>query len=140
MADTLKVNKTFTFNIKTELVTSTQFKSTYQGVKLVSMLSASEAIKYTDVYTLHTHAKEVSASNTTSGVSSLPTDANDCTFLLFKNSSDENLILAEEYIDLTTVALSSQSALRLYIPEVEDVDVDTIINFIKSLGYVPTKE
>lgn len=132
MADTLKVNREYTFNIKGNLANSILFKNTYQGVKLISIMSASEAAKYSDVYTLHKNARE---NDTT-----LPSDANECSFLLFKNSSNETLILAEEYIDLTTVALSSKSDLKISIANVEDADVDVILNYIKSLGYVPVKE
>ena len=132
MADKLKVNRTYTFNIANGLSNSSLFKSGYQGLKLISMINASEASKYVDVYTLHKNA----TAQDTSG--SIPKSADDCTFLLFKNSSDETTVLAEEYINSDSIAISSKQHLTFEVVDVEDEDQEIITNFIKSLGYNPT--
>jgi ribosome-binding ATPase YchF (GTP1/OBG family) len=132
MADKLKVNRTYTFNIKNGLSSSTLFKSGYQALKLISMINASEASRYVDVYTLHKNATAIDTSG------SIPKSADDCTFLLFKNSSDETTVLAEEYIDSDSIAISSKQHLTFEVVDVEDADQEIITNFIKSLGYNPT--
>ena len=131
MSTGFKINRTFDFEVIQELINSVIFKNKYENMKLISILAAPEAMKYADVYTMHKNALE----NVTSGT--LPTSANDCTFLLFKNSSDETFVIAEEYVESTTIKITSKETLAITIANVESEDKETILSFIRSLGYSP---
>lgn len=129
-----KVNRTFNFSPKTQLYSNMLFSASYNGLKLVSIISAEEAAKHSDIYTIH---KNVLAaySQDTSTTCDIPTSVEDCSFLLFKTGKDQTFVIAEEYIDSSTIVVSSKRTCIYTVYNVEDSDIDTISNFIKSLGY-----
>ena len=114
-----KVNRTFNFSPKTQLYSNMLFSASYNGLKLVSIISAEEAAKHSDIYTIH---KNVLAaySQVTSTTCDIPTSVEDCSFLMFKTGEDQTFVIAEEYIDSSTIVVSSKRTCIYTVYNVED--------------------
>ena len=128
-----KVGKSFNFSPKISISGNTLFSTSYLGLTLEAMITASEASKYADVATIH---KNVLASLTEENIGNdIPANVSDCTFLLFNTPSDGKLVIAEEYINSNSITESSYRNATFVVAKMEDEDIDTVKSYIKSLGY-----
>lgn len=102
--------------------------NTYSNMKVVGMMSHTEAIKYRDVLTLHETVKPL-----ITGLSDSVTDLN---YILFVNMiSQEELLLAEEYINPSSVKTVENISINVAFSNVTTEDLAVIRNAIAELGY-----
>jgi hypothetical protein len=92
-----------------------------------AILNADEAIKYRDIVTLHEKMKVA--------VSGLPNSVKDCTFYLLENTSGDRIVLANEYIDQSTVTLVTSVTINISVFNSLTTDVAILRARLQELGY-----
>ena len=99
----------------------------YRAMKVISMMTATEAVKYRDIYTLH--------SSLIDHIPNLPTDANDCVFVLFENQDKIKIVLALEYIDINSIELVETTNIEIKLFNTNTDDLAIIRSRLLELGY-----
>lgn len=122
-AITMELNKVYNFNTLAPAILGTSFTN----MKVKGIMTATEAMKYRDIYTLH--------NNLLSTITGLPTNINDLTFILFKNLDGIDTMLALEYIDGFTIKLVSTTNIRIEILNTSTNDVGILRTRLLELGY-----
>lgn len=119
-----KLNKTYNFRT----LVPTVLGESYTMMKVKAMLTASEAVKYRDIITLHNQLK--------TKITALPSSVEDYSgFILFVNSSGENVLLADDYIDTYSVVEVKSITIQIVIPDCDTTDVNVLRTSILELGY-----
>lgn len=119
-----KLNKTYKFTTLVPAILG----ETYTNMKVKAILTASEAVKYRDIITLHNQLK--------TKITALPTSVDDYSgFILFVNSSGEQVLLADEYIDTYSVVEIKSITIQLTIAGCDSTDVNIIRTRLLELGY-----
>ena len=118
-----ELNKIYNFNTLAPAVLGTSFTN----MKVKGIMSASEAMKNRDIYTLH--------NNLLTTITGLPTNVNDLTFILFTNLDGVDTMLALEYIDTFTVVLVSTTNIRIDVLNTTTNDVSILRTRLLELGY-----
>jgi hypothetical protein len=119
----LEINKVYNF---TTLAPS-RLGSVYNEMRVKSIMSATEAMKYRDIHTLHNNLIPV--------ISNIPVNTGDCTFVLFENTDNEKVVLAIEYLDPASIILVTSVNIRIEITDATSEDISLINMRLKELGY-----
>lgn len=101
--------------------------SNYKNMKVKSIMTSEEAVKYRDIQTLHTKLKPV--------ITAIPNNVDDCTFILFETTDKDNLLLAYEYIDHQSISLVTTTNVRIEIYDTAVADLSVLRNRMLELGY-----
>lgn len=120
---TFSINKVYNFNT----LAPTILGLSYENMKVISMMAAEEAMKYRDIYTLHTSLVPT--------ITGLPTNAGDVTFMLLENKVGERTVLAIEYIDPISVTQVTTINIRVELLDVTTDDLAIVTARFKELGY-----
>lgn len=118
-----QINKVYNFNTLAPDILG----SRYEGFKVKSMMTAEEAMKYRDIYTLH--------QNLVPAITGLPINAGDCVFMLLESKDKETTILAIEYIDPASITLVETINIRVELLDVSTDDLAVVTSRFKELGY-----
>lgn len=119
-----KLNKTYKFTTLVPAILG----ETYTNMKVKAILTASEAVKYRDIITLHNQLK--------TKITALPTSVDDYSgFILFENSSGEVVLLADEYIDTYSVVEIKSITINLTVFDCDSTDINIIRTAMLELGY-----
>jgi len=119
----MNINKTYNFTTLAPAILGSEF----QLMKVKAILTATEAVKYRDILTLHNTLTPV--------ITGLPVSINDCTYYLFENSEKELVLLALEYIDYNSILEVESTNIRIEIFNTTSDDVSIIRNRLLELGY-----
>lgn len=100
----------------------------YKNVKVKSIMSATEAVKYRDIVVLHTSVKGV--------VDSLPASINDCTYLLLEKHDEAHteVVLAVEYIDPYSITEVNTVNIGVKVYDTDDFNIALIRTTLKEIG------
>ena len=121
----LEVKKTYTFSVLTDLIPLLGAK--HSLMKVVAILTADNALRYGDIYTLHNQILGF--------VKSLPSNCSELTYLLLEKTNKEQLVLAYEYIDEKTIKEVTSIDLQVTIRNCSNQDIQTINKLLKEAGY-----
>jgi len=121
--DKIKINRVYNFDTLAPSILGT----TYKDMKVKAILSANEAIKYRDIYTLH--------NNLTTAILGLPQDVGDCTYVLFEDRDNKKTVLALEYIDPFTITEVVTTNVRVELYNTDNLDVSVLRTRLLELGY-----
>ncbi|MCI4437749.1 MAG: hypothetical protein JHC33_13165 [Ignisphaera sp.] len=119
----MNINNTYSFFTLSPTILGTQ----YTNMAVKAILNADEAIKYRDIVTLHEKMKVA--------VSGLPNSVKDCTFYLLENTSGDRIVLANEYIDQSTVTLVTSVTINISVFNSLTTDVAILRARLQELGY-----
>ena len=101
----------------------------YNNMKVDGLVTASIASKHMDIYSRH---KQL-----TTLIPGLPTDANNCTFVMFTNvSNNETVILALEYIVTASIVSTEAVTLTVTIPNSSPADGPVIREALRKVGII----
>ena len=117
------INKVYNFNTLAPDILGDR----YEDFKVLAMMTADEAMKYRDIYTLHQNLVPV--------ITGLPVNAGDCVFMLLENKDGETTVLAIEYIDPVSVRLVTTINIRVELLDVSTDDLAIVTARFKELGY-----
>lgn len=123
----MDIKKTYNFNT----LASTILGASYKNMKVEMTMTAKQAVKVVeggvDIYTKHKTLR-----NTITG---LPVNADDCTFLLLKNTiTNEPLVIAIEYIDLNSVVEVNTVTAHFTVNNIDTQTVSIVSNMLKEIG------
>ena len=126
--DTLEINKKYSFTTKYPSILGGKFKNMQlEGLDL----SYNLAHKYGDVQVMHANIKAIADIH--DSIKNL--NVSNLTWLVFLNlDTNEHLVIAKEYIDLTSVAGTGDS-FTFTISNITDIDVAVIKKALSELGY-----
>lgn len=119
----MNINTTYSFFTLSPTILGTQ----YTNMTVKAILTSDEAIKYRDIVTLHEKMKVV--------VSGLPNNVKDCTFYLLENTSGDRIVLANEYIDQSTITLVTSVTINISVFNSLTTDVAILRARLQELGY-----
>lgn len=122
---TFELKKTYNFNMKNELVPILGDK--FKLMKVKGLLTADQAVKYTDIATMHQQLKPL--------LTSLPTNTSDMSYVLFETHNSDQVVYALEYIDLTSITEVDGINIRINIANCSTQDLATLKTAILELGY-----
>ena len=120
---TFNLHKVYNFNTLAPAVLGTSFTN----MKVKGIMSATEAMKYRDIYTLHNNLVNV--------ITGLPQNVNDLTFILLTNIDGVDTVLALEYVDSTTIVLVTSTNIRIDINNTTTADLGILRTRLLELGY-----
>ena len=117
------LNKIYNFSTLMPSVLGTSFKS----MKVKGVLTSQEAVKYRDIATLHATVLPM--------LSGLPKRIEQLSYIIFENIDGEQLLLAYEYIDISSIVEVKTVNIRVDILEANTDDILIIQERLKELGY-----
>lgn len=123
MADTLQLNKIFTFNTLAPAILGAQIKN----AKLIGIVDYTTANNYMNVDVQFRAVYPALPANT-------PNRPEMCTYYRFRSESGEPIILADQWIDTNTVTLVEHVNLQVNIANASLSDVSTIRDALNALG------
>lgn len=126
MASTFELRKRYNFSTKAPAILGAE----YRNVMVESIMTADEAVKHTDILTVHEQIKVVL---------NLDIEATNCTFIKFKTLDGESVILALEYINSDSIVEVKTINIRVDILEANTEDILIIQERLKELGYANFK-
>jgi len=118
-----EINKVYNFTT----LAAARLGSLYTDMRVKSIMTATEAMKHRDIYTLHNNLVPV--------IPNLPVNAGDCVFLLLENTDGESTVLALEYIDPVSVILVTSVNIRIELTDASSEDISLLNMRLKELGY-----
>lgn len=120
-----ELKKSYNFNIKSEAAGIIGEK--YKLAKIKGIITSEEAVKYTDIATMHETLKPL--------ITTLPDSVNDLSYVLFETQDGDQKVLALEYIDVNTIVEVKSINLRAQILGVSTDDIAIIKSALSELGY-----
>lgn len=123
------LKKRYNFNSQPELSAIIGEKFTMFKVK--SLMTAEEAVKYTDIVTLHTTCRPL--------IATLPDSIHDLTYVLFEDVNKNLTTLPLEYIDLNTILEVQSINIRLQLYDANTEDLTILKTTLLELGYANFK-
>lgn len=117
-----EIGSSYTFNTVAPSILNSEFKN----MVLKSIMSASEAVQYIDVYSIHSQIKQLPNLN-------IPTRASDLHYLKFLSPNGGYVYIAREY--LTSVQLVSNKQLVVTINNYTASDYTLIEETMRKLGF-----
>ena len=117
------LNKIYNFSTLMPSVLGTSFKS----MKVKGVLTSQEAVKYRDIATLH--------ATVLSMLSGLPKRIEQLSYILFENIDGEQLLLAYEYIDISSIVEVKTINIRVDIFDTNTEDINILRTRLVELGY-----
>lgn len=118
-----KLKHTYNFNTLAPAILGEKFSM----MKVKAIVTADEAVKYSDIYTTFTTLK--------TEISNLPDNITDLTFILFTNEDGDKSVYALEYINPDTVVEVEGVNIRVEVRGVTSDDLITIKTKLIELGY-----
>ena len=122
MAGTFELRKQYNFTTKAPAILGAE----YRNVMVESIMTATEAVKYSDVLTLHEQIRTVL---------NLDLEVANCTYIKFRTLDGETVILALEYINSDSIVEVKTVNIRVDILEANTDDILIIQERLKELGY-----
>ena len=122
MAGTFELRKQYNFTTKATAILGAE----YRNVMVESIMTATEAVKYSDVLTLHEQIRTVL---------NLDLEVANCTYIKFRTLDGETVILALEYINSDSIVEVKTVNIRVDILEANTDDILIIQERLKELGY-----
>lgn len=122
MAGTFELRKRYNFTTKAPAILGAE----YRNVMVESIMTATEAVKYSDVLTLHEQIRTVL---------NLDLEVANCTYIKFRTLDGETVILALEYINSDSIVEVKTVNIRVDILEANTDDILIIQERLKELGY-----
>lgn len=122
MAGTFELRKRYNFSTKAPAILGAE----YRNVMVESIMTATEAVKYSDVLTLHEQLRTVL---------NLDIEVTNCTYIKFKTLDGETVIIALEYINSESIVEVKTVNIRVDILEANTDDILIIQERLKELGY-----
>ena len=117
------LNKIYNFSTLMPSVLGTSFKS----MKFKGVLTSQEAVKYRDIATLHATVLPM--------LSGLPKRIEQLSYILFENIDGEQLLLAYEYIDISSIVEVKTINIRVDIFDTNTEDINILRTRLVELGY-----
>lgn len=118
------IGQTYNFNTLAPAILGASF----QNSKLVGMLSYDQAVKYTNI----DQQAQIVYPALPQGT---PTDPTSYIYLVFETSAQTTVVLANVWINETTIAPSSSTTITVVIAGVTLADVQPIRNQLLQMGY-----
>ena len=122
MAGTFELRKRYNFTTKAPAILGAE----YRNVMVESIMTATEAVKYSDVLTLHEQIRTVL---------NLDLEVTNCTYIKFRTLDGETVILALEYINSDSIVEVKTVNIRVDVLEANTDDILIIQERLKELGY-----
>ena len=122
MAGTFELRKRYNFSTKAPAILGAE----YRNVMVESIMTATEAVKYSDVLTLHEQIRTVL---------NLDLEVANCTYIKFRTLDGETVILALEYINSDSIVEVKTVNIRVDVLEANTDDILIIQERLKELGY-----
>ena len=122
MAGTFELRKRYNFTTKAPAILGAE----YRNVMVESIMTATEAVKYSDVLTLHEQIRTVL---------NLDLEVANCTYIKFRTLDGETVILALEYINSDSTVEVKTVNIRVDVLEANADDILIIQERLKELGY-----
>ena len=122
MAGTFELRKRYNFSTKAPAILGAE----YRNVMVESIMTATEAVKYSDVLTLHEQIRTVL---------NLDLEVANCTYIKFRTLDGETVILALEYINSDPIVEVKTVNIRVDVLEANTDDILIIQERLKELGY-----
>lgn len=122
MAGTFELRKRYNFSTKAPAILGAE----YRNVMVESIMTATEAVKYSDILTLHEQIRTVL---------NLDIEAVNCTYIKFKTLDGETVIIALEYINSDSIVEVKTVNIRVDVLEANTDDILIIQERLKELGY-----
>lgn len=122
MAGTFELRKRYNFTTKAPAILGAE----YRNVMVESIMTATEAVKYSDVLTLHEQIRTVL---------NLDLEVANCTYIKFRTLDGETVILALEYINSDSIVEVKTVNIRVDVLEANTDDILIIQERLKELGY-----
>lgn len=118
------INKSYTFTTLAPAILG----GVYNTVKVKSMMSATEAVKYRDIHTLHTSVKSL--------IQGVPSSVNDLTYILFEanDANKAKTLLALEYIDPFTIKEVTSITINIKVSNAQTTDISLIRASLLEIG------
>lgn len=104
--------------------------SNYKNMKVVSIMSGSEAVKYRNVQNVNASVVNI--------IDGLSTDINDLTFVLFEGDG-VTVVLAQEWIDESSIEEVSTVTLRVTINTTSGEEASIVSNLLRGAGLTDYK-
>ena len=100
----------------------------YTSMKVKMIMTADQAVKLRDIHTIH--------KNLSSVIVGLPTDINDCTFILFEDNDEARTkhVIALEYLDEFSIALVETNNVRIDVFDTDTNMVSVLRTRLTELG------
>lgn len=118
-----KLKKTYSFATKLPSLLNLQ----YNQQKVKGILTHDQAVRYTDITSLHTSAIGL--------LPSLPANVTDLTYILFESVDKKQTVMAYEYIEESTIKEVTSVTLAVTIENIDTEDTSLIVGKLRELGY-----
>jgi len=102
--------------------------ASYSNMKVIGIVTMSEAVRYSDVVTKHESVKTI--------IPGLPNTPNTLLFVVFEDSAGDKLVIAQDYVDLTTIVLVTTINLTIQVFNVASSMEPIVRQRLKELGIV----
>lgn len=120
----LELNKTYTFNTLAPAILGTQLVN----AKLLSMMDYSTAISYDNIDLKFRKIFPALPRGT-------PDQPESCVYYRFLSESGEKVILADQWIDLTTVEVIEHINFQVNFTNASMIDISRVRDALNALGY-----
>jgi len=108
-------------------ISTTVLSQYYKNMEVVAIVQFEVAIMFSDVVTIY--------DNINTELNRIVGDPKTATYVLFKNSDGEKIVLSLDWIDPNSIELVEEIKLSLVISGISNLDIPVIKNVITSLGY-----
>lgn len=99
----------------------------YKNMKVIGIVDSTEAVKYADILTLHNKISNI--------IPSIPKNVKDLTYILFENTDGKHVLMAYEYIELSSITEVKSINIVIKISNALTSDVAIIRKALTELGY-----
>ena len=117
------INKRYNFNTLVPQILG----NNYESMKVLSIMTAKEAVKYRDVQTVN--------SGVLTSIAGLSDDIDDLTFILFESSDGVKVVLANEWIEQSSVSEVSSTILKITVSVTDTDDIVVIRDNLIAAGF-----
>ena len=99
----------------------------YKNMKVIGIIYSTEAGKYADILTLHNKICTL--------IPSVPKNVKDLTYILFENSDGKHVLMAYEYIEVSSIIEVRSINLVIKINNASTSDITILRKALTELGY-----
>ena len=118
-----EIGNKYNFTTKSTTVLS----QTYKNMEVIALLKFNVALKFEDVVTLYENIN--TELNTKVG------DPQTATYVLFKNSNGDEIVLSLDWINMDSIELVESVKYNVTIGNITSEDIPIIKNVLTSMGY-----
>jgi len=112
---------------KFETLAPTILGANYNNLEVVATATSEIASKYIDVYQINNQLVPI--------INNLPSDPTLLNYVIFKNTDSEYIVLAEEWIDTSTVVLVQTTNIAIKIFDSDISDINIAKNALSEVGF-----